>query len=438
MLDIGESQKEVIRPDFNRAIMIDFQGAKITSDVGFLLVREIDERFKIIEPMQDCLEDLRSPTHTKHSLVQMVRQRVYQIAAGYEDCNDADFLRIDPALRLALGKDHQAGAGQSMLSRLENDVLGNAMGLEALDGALTRATDALLKRKNKRRLIIDLDSTEDPAHGKQEGVAYNGHFGKNCFHPLFCFTSDGDGLAAKLRPGNVHSADGTLEFIRPMVERYRSWFKLFWLRGDAAFANPETYEYCEEERITYFIRLPSNASLERLLAPHLSRPVGRPPKSGIQVKVVDLHYQAKSWSRPRRVVAKIEWHRGELFPRIGFVVTSSRLPASKVIKVYNGRAEIENRIKEGKNTLRWDKTSCQRFEANQARLQMGVLAYNLLHMIRQFYVWGEEVKRSMEWLIKRLIKVGARVSYHARRWYVHVASAFPLAHHYRSVLAWGL
>jgi hypothetical protein len=100
------------------------------------------------------------------------------------------------------------------------------------------------------------------------------------------------------------------------------------------------------------------------------------------VKIVDLHYQAKSWSRPRRVVAKIEWHRGELFPRIGFVVTSSRLPASKVTKVYNGRGDVENRIKGGKNTLRWDKTSCQRFEANQARLQMGVLAYNLLNMIR--------------------------------------------------------
>jgi len=164
--------------------------------------------------------------------------------------------------------------------------------------------------------------------------------------------------------------------------------------------------------------------------------VGRPPKSGIQVKIIDLHYQAKSWSRPRRVVAKIEWRRGELFPRIGFVVTSSRLPAGKVTKVYNGRGDVENRIKEGKNTLRWDKTSCQRFEANQARLKMGVLAYNLLHMLRQFYVWGEEVKRSMDWLIKRLIKVGARVSYHARRWYVHIASAFPLAHHYRAALAW--
>ena len=287
MLASGESQKEVIRPDFNRAIRIDFQGAKITSDVGFLLVREIDERFKIIEPRQDCLEDLRSPTHTKHSLVQMVRQRVYQMAAGYEDCNDADYLRIDPALRLAIGKDQQVGAGQSRLSRLENHILGNEAGLQALEAALTRSTDTLLKRKNKKRLIIDLDSTEDPAYGKQEGVVYNGHFAKNCFHPLFGFTSDGDCLGARLRPGNVHSADGALEFIKPMVERYRPWFKLFWFRGDAAFAKPEIYEYCEEQRLTYFMRLPANENLDRLVAPHLGRPVGRPPKSGIQVRIVE-------------------------------------------------------------------------------------------------------------------------------------------------------
>src|SRR4030042_1628091 len=129
--------------------------------------------------MEECLEDLRSSTHTKHSQFQMVQQRVYQIAAAYEDCNDADFLRIDPALRLALGKDHKIGAGQSMLSRLENNILGNEAGLTALEATLTRSTDALLRRKNKRRLIIDLDSTEDPAHGKQEGVAYNGHFAKS-------------------------------------------------------------------------------------------------------------------------------------------------------------------------------------------------------------------------------------------------------------------
>jgi Transposase DDE domain group 1 len=133
------------------------------------------------------------------------------------------------------------------------------------------------------------------------------------------------------------------------------------------------------------------------------------------------------------VVAKIEWHHGELFLRIGFIVTNPKLPAGNVVKVYNGRGDVENRIKEGKNTLRWDKASCHRFVANQARLLMGVLAYSLLHMLRQFYLMGEEVKRSMEWLFKRLIKVGAKVSYNGWRWYVHVASAIPLSRYYQAV-----
>jgi hypothetical protein len=117
-------------------------------------------------------------------------------------------------------------------------------------------------------------------------------------------------------------------------------------------------------------------------------------------------------------------------------VTNSKLTASKVVKVYNGRGDVENRIKEGKNTLRWDKTSCHRFRANEARLKMGFLAYNLLHLIRRFYLWGEDTRRSIEWIIMRLVKAGARIVYHARRWYVHVASPFPLAHHYRAVLNW--
>ena len=435
MFGNGEAQNRIIRPGFNRSILMGFLGAKTTSDAGFLALREIDEWFKVTAPIGREADDPRSPVHIRHSMVGMIRQRVYQIAAGYEDCIDADQLRIDPALRLAIGKDHKVCAGQSMMSKLENDYLGNGQGLVALEKALARSADALLRRKNKRRLIVDLDSTEDPAHGKQEKMAYNGHFGKNCFHPLFAFTSEGDCLAAKLRPGNVHSADGTLDLFKPIVERYRSWFRLFWFRGDAAFANPKIYEFCEDarHRVTCFIRLPANQVLQKLVGPHLRRPVGRPPKSGIQVKIVDFRYQAKSWNRPRRVIRKIEWHAGELLPRVGFIVTNSRLPKAKVVKVYNGRGDVENRIKEGKNTLRWDKTSCHRFEANQARLLMGVIAYNLLHVLRSFYVIGEGVKRSIEWLIKRLIKVGDKVIYHGRRWHVHVASAFPLVRHYEAV-----
>ncbi len=218
--------------------MIDFQGAKITSDTGFLLLREIDERFGILGPIESELEDTRSWVHSKHSQLQMARQRVYQIAARHEDCNDADFLRIDPALRLAIGKNNEAGAGQSRLSRLENEVLGTEDGLKAIEAALTRSNDTLMKRKKKQRLIVDVDSTEDPAHGKQEQVAFNDHLGKNCFHPLFAFTSDGDCLRAKLRPGNVHSADGVLDFLDPIVKRYRSRFILFWLRGTRLLLSP--------------------------------------------------------------------------------------------------------------------------------------------------------------------------------------------------------
>jgi hypothetical protein len=235
-----------------------------------------------------------------------------------------------------------------------------------------RSNDSLTRRKKKRRLILDVDSTEDPAPGKPENVAFNGHFGKNCFHPLFAFTSNGDCLGAQVRPGNVHSADGILDFIDP----------------------------------------------------YLTGPVGRPPKSGIYVKLVDLWHRAQIWNKKRRVVATIEWHDGELFRRIGFICTNSRLPAAKVVNVYNGRGDVENRINKGKNTLRWDKPSCRRFAANQARLLMGVLASNLPRFIREFYLKGEEVKQSIEWLIERLIEFGAGVCYHARSWLEHVASAF--------------
>ena len=222
----GERKKKAIRPDFNGSIRLDFQGAKLSSDTGFLLLREIDERFGILEGLGEALEDKRSSSHTRHSMVQMIRQRVYQIAAGYEDCNDADFLRIDPALRLSLDKKTEFGAGQSMLCRLENEILGNAKGLKALDEAILRSADALIKKKWKYRFILDVDSTEDPVHGNQEQSAYNGHFGKTCFHPIFCFTGEGDCLAAELRPGNVHSADSVLDIIKPLVKRYRRRFSI--------------------------------------------------------------------------------------------------------------------------------------------------------------------------------------------------------------------
>jgi hypothetical protein len=257
---VGDKQKETIRPDFDRSISIDFQDAKITSDTGFLLMREIDQRFNILGAAASKIEDPRSARHTDHSLLQLLRQRVYQVAAGYEDCNDADHLKVDPALRLALGKEHEGGAGQSALCWFENKIMASSEGLKALEESLSRSAGTLLRRGKKRRLIIDVDSTDNPVCGNQEGAAFNGYFDQVCYHPLFCFTSKGDLLNARLRPGNAHSADGVLNLISPLVQRYRSWFKGFWLRGDAAFASPDLYEFCEKKRITHFIRLPSNNS----------------------------------------------------------------------------------------------------------------------------------------------------------------------------------
>jgi hypothetical protein len=224
---VGDKQKGTIRPGFDRSISIDFQGAKLISDTGFLIMREIDQRFNTLRGPASQIDDPRSHRHTDHAMLQLLRQRVYQVAAGYEDCNDANHLRVDPALRLALGKEPERGASQSALCRFENKILATGQGLKALENAISRSDDTLLRRRNKRRLIIDVDSTEDAVHGNQEGAAFNGYFEQLCYHPLFCFTGSGDLLGAKLRPGNAHSADGVLDLISPLVDRYRSWFKQF-------------------------------------------------------------------------------------------------------------------------------------------------------------------------------------------------------------------
>jgi hypothetical protein len=191
MRAVGDKQTGAIRPDFDTSISIDFQGAKITSDTAFLLMREIDQRFSILSTAASKIDDPRSSRYTDHSLLQLLRQRVYQVAAGYEDCNDADDLRVDPALRLALGKEHENGAGQSALSRFENSILSTPQGLKALDNAISRSADTLLRRRNKRRLIIDVDSSEDPVHGNQEGAAFNGYFEQVCYHLRFASRATG-------------------------------------------------------------------------------------------------------------------------------------------------------------------------------------------------------------------------------------------------------
>jgi hypothetical protein len=212
------------------------------------------------------------------------------------------------------------------------------------------------RRRPPKSIVLDMDSSESPTYGAQEGSAYNGHFGCTCYHPLFVFNQFGDVERCALRPGNVHSAAGWRAVLEPVVARCRGIVKRLYFRGDAAFANPEMYEYLEAEQIGYTIRLPPNGVLRRRIGYLLKRPVGRQ----LRRYYASFTYQAQSWNKPRRVVAKVEWHPGELYPRVGFIVTNLARPAERVVAFYNQRGTAEQWIKEGKGAIKWTRLSCRR------------------------------------------------------------------------------
>jgi Transposase DDE domain group 1 len=241
-----------------------------------------------------------------------------------------------------------------------------------------------------------------------------------CYHPLFLFNSHGDCLAAKLHPGNVHSAEDWGELLLPEIERQQAEGKQVAFRADAAFAKPEIYEALEERGVMYAIRIPANDNLERDIAELLTRPVGRPShKPAVRYK--GFFYQAASWNAARRVVAKVEFHFGELFPRVGFIVTNLSLPSRAVVRFYNKRGTAEQWIKEGKQATHWTRLSCHRFRANEARLQLSLLPYNLGNLWRRLVLPKRIDAWSLTSLQQRLVKTGGRMIKHARYYWLLLA-----------------
>jgi hypothetical protein len=239
------------------------------------------------------------------------------------------------------------------------------------------------------------------------------HFGCTCYHPLFVFNQFGDLERCILRPGNAHSAEDWRLVLEPVIARDRDRGIAIYFRADAAFAKPEIYELLEAEGIRYAIRLPANQVLQRRIGHLLTRPVGRPPKKPV-IWFASFRYQAKGWTRPRRVVAKIEWHQGELYPRVGFIVTNLTRPNRRVVKFYNGRGTAEQWIREGKNALRWTRLSCHAFRHNAVRLQLHALAYNLANFMRTLALPEEVEHWSLTTLREKLVKIGARIVRHGR------------------------
>ena len=411
----GESRDEVLRLDFDRRVKLEFHGSKVTSDAGLLPYRELDDALGLMEIAEARLADGRSGKNGRHALVGMLRQSVFGRLAGYDDVNDADRLGFDPAMRWIVGGKAVSGraASASQMGRFETEWLTEPANLSVLGDLSGQWIDRVHSRRPPKAVVLDMDSSVSPTHGDQEGTAYNGHFGCTCYHPLFVFNQFGDLERCALRAGNVHSAHewrGTLE---PLVARYRNRKLRRYFRGDAAFASPDIYEFLEAEGFGYAIRIKRNAVLQERIGYLLKRPVGRPPKE-VRRYYASFSYQAGSWNSSRRVVAKVEWHPGELVPRVGFIVTNLSRPVERVVAFYNQRGTAEQWIKEGKNAVRWTRLSCRSFVANAVRLQLHALAYNLGNFMRTLALPQAVEQWSLTTLRDKLIKIGAKIVRHGR------------------------
>ena len=412
---MGERKKRSLRVKFDGQLKLEFHGTTISSDAGLLVYRELDEALGLTADLEDLIDEPRMGKNIQHKLTALFRQSVYGRLAGYEDTNDAERLRVDPSLRRIVGeraKDRFA-ASSSEMSRFETEILATDENLNNLTDLCGQWVDQVDDRIPMKQLILDMDSSVSPTHGQQEGSVYNGHFGRTCFHPLFCFNQYGDLERSMLRSGNVHSADDWRSVLEPVVNRYRKKPVERYFRGDAAFANPAIYEFLEEERFFYTIRLKGNNLLHESIEHLLIRPVGRP---SFKPKVVyeSFMYQAQSWNKPRRVVAKVEWHSDELFPRIGFIVTNLNWHSKSVVRFYNKRGTAEQWIKEGKIALTWTRLSCHAFRDNEVRLQLFTLAYNLGNFLRRLVLPRKIKHWTLTTLREKLIKIGAKVIRHAR------------------------
>jgi hypothetical protein len=404
--------------------MIQFRGSVVTSDAGLLAYRELDDALGLSSSAGDRLADARTGKNGRHALVGMLRQSVFGRLAGYEDVNDAERLRHDPAMRWIIGGKAAKGCGASpsQMGRFETNWLARSENLAALTDLSGRWIDQVAPHRSRERIVLDMDSSVSPTHGEQEKSVWNGHFGCTCYHPLFVFNQFGDLERCALRPGNVHSADGWEDVLKPIVARYQGTVARIAFRGDAAFAQPNMYEFLEVQGIEYAIRLPANQILQARIGHLLRRPVGRPAHY-VQRFYKSFHYKAASWSRPRRVVAKVEWPLGELFPRVGFIISNLRYSAKNIVEFYNKRGTAEQWIKEWKGALKGTRLLCRSFNANAVRLQLHVLAYNLGNFLRTLATPEPIAEWSLTSLREKLIKIGTTVVSHGRYVTFQIAAA---------------
>jgi hypothetical protein len=408
---------------------VDFLGGRLTSDGGLPWLAEADAALGLCDALAAVIPDHRTRSG-RHDLRTLVRQRVYQIACGYEDQDDADDLRTDPLLKHVCGRRPVTGgdlASQPTLSRLENAISARTC------YRLAVALGEIYLRERGRdgvptHLVLDLDGTDDPAHGEQEGAADHGYYRQHMYHPLLVFDGTTNQLiTAVLRPGTVHASHGVVSVLKRIIAAVRAQWPAVTLelRADSGFAIPSLYDFCEAEGITYTIGLVPNGRLTAAVtALQTAAERQSAAQGGAKVRLVgETTYQAGSWPHPRRVVMK-----AEVLPKgtnTRFVVTTRPDAPTTVYDWYVERGETENWIKDLKAGCFADRLSCHRFCANQFRLLLHAAAYWLLDTVRRWLIGQQVARMTLATLRLRLLKIGGWVREHHQHVRLRLASSHP-------------
>lgn len=417
----------LFKESFHKKVEVDFDGGEVSSDGGLLFLREIESQIGIIDKLANVLHDRRHPSYIKHQMVQLLRQRVFQIAAGYEDGNDSDTLRDDPILKLSCDS-QESLASQPTICRFEN-----APGNKTLYRMAQVFLDIFIASYEQapEGIVIDMDDTDDLTHGAQQLSLFNAYHGDYCYMPLHIYEGkSGKLITTILRPGKRPSGKEAVSILKRIIQRIReAWPHVgILLRADSHYSSPEMYDYCRDNNLKYVIGFKAYEPLlkesEALL--HKAREFYDTAKRPVKL-YGECSYQAGSWSLPARIIYKAEFnHQGS---NLRFIVTNLVHSSRKFIyeEIYCGRGAMELMIKEHKNHLLSDRTSCSSFAANQFRLFLHSIAYVLMHHFREKHLHYTELARAQFNTIRlRLIKIGVRVRELSTKIKVHLPSSYPL------------
>jgi hypothetical protein len=422
-----------------KKVVADFDGGVVTSDAGLLFLRQTERGVRIIDRIVGCIPDSRHQSYVDHTMRELITQRVMQIACGYEDADDSDSLRRDPALKIACGRTPISGAdlaSQPTMSRLENSV--SRTTLYRIGQAFVEAFIASYRRAPKK-IILDVDDTDDPTHGAQQLSLFNAYYDEYCYMPLHIYEGySGKLILSVLRPGKRPKGQEVVAILSRVIQCIRQqWPKVrIVIRGDSHFSSPQLFDLCASMRKVHFVvGLSNNKALAALVEDAVKRVEDAHKQVEKKLKIfVEFPYQAKSWSDPQRVICKIEVN--EQGRNVRFIVTdmNGKGPQRMYDKSYCARGRMENFIKNHKTYLHSDRTSCHVFEANQVRLFLHSAAYVLLHALNEKGLRHTSLAGSQfDTIILKVVKIGAQVIERLSQIRIHLPTSTPFKELYEKI-----